>query len=373
MNNDVKLFGSLYGLNDAWVSWLKGEKFPIAFYGDSTVDGNNTTGWIGNKLGADSTSPNAFSEKLEIKLREAANNSILRIYNAGFSGQISSWALANYDNVFGETSAYNDVKMVGIGFGINDRLVYQDEKSYRDGFKNNIKGIIGKCYASNIQPFLITTQATVEPGVRTDFTTRYPLRTSQHINTIANEVKKELSIEYGLELLDINSYTEDFLLYSSYSLETIISDRLHFNDVGHEYEAGLLFALINPQTIFADGFHKIDYSNQRIAKGVPEDWLTMPTAVKDNFKVYIDYTKSDMADMNIMTVYVFNKSKRKLNLKAYKNHETTKTYVKIDGEVKSLTGVETDLGELELGLHKFEVFTGTSNIADFKGFLLVML
>jgi hypothetical protein len=191
-----------------------------------------------------------------------------------------------------------------------------------------------------------------------------------------------LADEYGLELLDINSYTEDFLHYSSYSLQTIISDRLHFEDVGHKYEAGLLFSLINPQVTFVKDSCKIDYSNQCIAKGIPEDWLTMPASVKGIFKVYVNYTKADTEDMNIMTVYVFNNTKNQLKLSAYKSVETSCTYVKIDGETMELssrgTGLSkdinadlyTDMGTLDLGLHKLEVFTGKSNIVDFKGFTL---
>ena len=42
---------NLYTLNDAWVAWENGKKFPIAFFGDSTFDGANTTEWIPNELG----------------------------------------------------------------------------------------------------------------------------------------------------------------------------------------------------------------------------------------------------------------------------------------------------------------------------------
>ncbi|MES5896990.1 hypothetical protein, partial [Bacillus cereus group sp. RP43] len=109
----------IYTLNDAWVEWLKGNKFPIAFYGDSTVDGANTSGFTLNTLGVDSTNINAFPKKLEELLRDATKNTILRVYNAGYSGQKSDWGLTNINTAFGGASAYNDVKMIGIGFGIN--------------------------------------------------------------------------------------------------------------------------------------------------------------------------------------------------------------------------------------------------------------
>jgi len=126
---------------------------------------------------------------------------------------------------------------------------------------------------------------------------------------------------------------------------------------------------MNPQTIHIDGYAKIDYSNQRIAKGVPEDWLSMPGVFCDCFKVYVNHMKEDRTDMNILTVYVFNKAKKQLGITACKSQES-ETYVKIDGETKPLNGLESDLGVLDLGLHKLEVYTGTSSIVDFKGFII---
>lgn len=356
--------------NDAWTEWLRGSKFPIAFFGDSTVDGSNTTDWVRNTLGADNVSPNAFSKVLEGLLRQATHNEELRIYNAGFSGQTAQWAVTALEQEFGESSAYGDVRMIGIGFGINDRLLYANEKEYRDGFKQNIGAIIDWCFSKGIQPFLLTTQAVAEPGVLTQYAEAYPMRTGGHINSVANEVKRELAGERGLALIDVNTYTEMFLQYSSHSAKRIISDRLHFGDVGHKYEAELLFAHLCPRTIVADGFAKIDYTSQRITDGVREDWLTMPEeADPDNFKVYVGYTKADEADMIIMTALVFVNAKRKLTLKAYRA-DSPHTYIKLNGAAKALSGPETVIGQLDLGLHKLEVFTGTTSKVDFRGFIL---
>ncbi|MES5896909.1 hypothetical protein, partial [Bacillus cereus group sp. RP43] len=249
------------------------------------------------------------------------------------------------------------------------RLSYQNEKDYRVGFRNNIIGIIDWCYSKNIQPFLITTQATVEPGVQTNYVGTYPLRTSEHINSIANEVKRELAKEYKLEIIDLNKFTEMFLIYSSVPTKTIISDRLHFGNVGHRYEADVLFSQLSPRVIYADSYTKIDYSSQRVKDSVPEDWLTFPTSPSDNFKVYVNYTKSDSADMKIMTVWVFNNTKKKLTLKAYRN-DSSSTYVKVNGVTTVLSTPEVVIGDLDLGLYKLEVFTGESTNVDFKGFIL---
>ncbi|MDF2668817.1 MAG: hypothetical protein K0R67_1123 [Paenibacillus sp.] len=354
---------------DAWVEWLSGNKFPVAFLGDSTVDGANTTDWVRNTIGTDNISPNAFSKKLEGMLRQATNNDKLRIYNAGFSGQIASWAVNILDQEFAEDSPYGDVRMVGIGFGINDRLAYPDEKAYREQFKGYIKQMIEWCYARNIQPFLITTQAVVNPGVRTDYTEAYPMRTGEMINSIANEVKRELADELGLQLIDLNKYTEKFLLYSSSSAHSIISDKLHFGDIGHQYEADVIFSHLAPRTIIVDGYSKIDYSSQKVTNCVPEDWIVMPPAPTDSFKVMVDCTKDNEADTKIMSAWVFVNSKKALTLKAYRTHSSD-TYIKVNGIAKALTGFETVVDQLELGLHRLEVYTGASAKVDFKGFIL---
>ncbi|WP_052702822.1 SGNH/GDSL hydrolase family protein [Paenibacillus beijingensis] len=360
----------IYTFNDAWTEWLQGNKFPIAFFGDSTVDGVNTAEWVGNTVGADSTSPNSFAKKLEDILRKGTNNETLRIYNAGFSGQVASWAATVLDREFSGTSAYRDVKMIGIGFGINDRLGYSNEKAYRDGFKKHIQEIIYWCYFNQIQPFLLTTQAIVQPGVMTEYTKDYPMRTSEHIQSVANEVKRELADEFRIPLIDLNKFTEMFLLYSSHSAQCIISDRLHFGDIGHQYEAELIFTHLCPRTIMVDGYTKIDYSSQSVSDCVPEDWLTMPAAPTDSFKVYVDYVKQDLADMKIMTAWVFINAKKKLTLKVYKGSSSSDTYIKVNAVTKALTGTETVLGQLDMGLHQLEVFTGPSKMVDFKGFIL---
>ncbi|QTH43872.1 hypothetical protein J4772_05495 [Cohnella sp. LGH] len=368
-SNETRIPQKICAFNDAWTEWLQGSKFPIAFFGDSTVDGANTTGWVANTIGVDGASPNAFSKKLEELLRQATNNEVLRIYNSGFTGTNASWAVTILEEQFGETSAYHDTRMIGIGFGINDRLLYPNEKAYRDGFKGSIKQIINWCYSKNIQPFLLTTQAILEPGVKTEYADDYPMRTSEHVASIANEVKRELAEKYGLQLVDMNKYTESFLLYSSISVQKIISDRLHFGDMGHRYEAEVLFSCLSPRTIIADGYTKIDYSSQKIKDSVPDDWLTIPEAQTDSFKVYVEHTKADTTDRIIMSAWVFVNARRKLMLRAYKG-SSPDTYVKINGNNRSLDGEETIIDQLDLGLYYLEVFTGSSSKVDFKGFIL---
>jgi GDSL-like Lipase/Acylhydrolase family len=362
----------LLGFNDAWVAWRNGEKFPVAFYGDSTFDGMGTTGFSGNAIGIDGNgkSPNSFPVKLQSLLRSITGNNTLRIYNAGFSGMKADWGLSNIVAEFSGSAGYSDAKMVGIGFGINDRLSYQTDKAYREGFKTQIKAMIDWFYNRGIQPFMVTSQSITAPGVEVQYKNTFPLRTAMNIETVANEVKRDVAKEYNLEIVDLNKFTEEFLLYSAYPAKVIAPDRTHFGDVGHNYEAGVLFSHITPITYFASGYSKIDYSCQQLMVGIPEELMTVPDAPVDTFKVFANYTKADSLDTKIMDVYVFNSGRKSLILKAFKSNADSLTYVKINGISSTLDGLQSTLSQLDLGLYRIEVFTGLSNKVDFKGFVI---
>jgi hypothetical protein len=362
----------LYTLNDAWAAWLSGEKFPVAIAGDSTVDGFGTDNSIQHLTAErrDNQDPNAFPRLLEAHLRKATGNSILRIYNAGHTGMYIKWALDNFEREWGHTSVYADVKMVGIGYGINDRLIYSSAKAYRAGFKQDVIEMVERFYEKGIQPFLLTTQAVVEPGVHSDFTRFYPLRTGESVNSIANEVKREIAGSYSLELIDVNKYTELFLQHSSYSLLQLIPDGLHLGNLGHIYEAGLLFAHFCPRTVWAGGKCQLDFSSQKAVTSVPSDKLTLAYPPTRGFKVFANYTKHDKQDIKIMDFWVFNNAKRPLSLTAYKSEVNSLTYVKINGEARTLSSLETNLGLHDLGLIHLEVYTGDCDKVDFKGFVL---
>ncbi|CAN7409673.1 BppU family phage baseplate upper protein [Peribacillus frigoritolerans] len=358
-------------LHDAWVNWLYGNKFPVGFLGDSTINGSGTTGYTLGVVGTDTNSPNAFPKKLEEVLRSVTGNNILRIYNAAISATNSSQnGVNNLEGWFGLGAVFNDVKMIGIGHGINDRLRAIDKKTYKELFKKDIKDIIEWCISKNIQPFLLTTQAAAEAGVKTQYQGTYPLRTSEAIETVANKVKKELAFEYGLELIDVNYYTERFLQYSAYTAQQIIPDQLHFGDIGHKYESELMFSQFCPNAIEVSDYTKIDFSSQKITNSVPQDWLTLPATAPDGFKIYANYTKADTTDLKLMTAYVFINKKGKMSLKAYKNNLNSLTYLKINGVISNLTNLETVIGNLDMGLHTIEVFSGASTVADFKGLIL---
>lgn len=337
---------------DAYTAWCNGESFPIAFYGDST--------FAGHLIERD----RAFSAKLQALLREECGGSV-QVYNVGYSGEDLNFALEKFDEFFGEESVYANTKMVGIGFGINDRLSYSTYKAYKNGVYGKYETLIKKCFSRGIQPFLVTSQAILQCGVGTAYT-NYVLRDSNSINVCANGVKKELALKYGIPLIDLGKATELFLTNSSVAATTIIPDNIHFGDIGHQFEAGYLFSKFVSRTICHEGQHKkvLSYANQNLRSAIPDDKLSFG----GDFKAYADYEKSDTADTKIFDAYVFVKD-FPAELYAFKN-DGGATYVKVNGQAHVLSTNEYYVDTLDLGLHHLEVFTGTSTKVNFNGFTL---
>lgn len=338
---------------DAYAAWCNGEQFPIAFLGDSTYQGVGTSG-----------KDYAFPARLQALLREECG-SAATVYNAGISGKDLEYGIEIFDTYFGEGGTYADAKMVGIGYGINDRVHVGSYEEYKSQVYTKTEALIQKCMARGIQPFLVTSQATAECGVGTAYDW-CQLRDSNSINVCANGAKKELAEKYGIPLLDLNRATEDYLLHSLVPADTIIPDHLHFGDVGHEFEAGYLFSQLVSRVIPVAGGERtiVSYASQHLRHAVPEDKLRSG----GDFKVFARYNKDGSGDEKILDAYVFV-ADSPATLTAYRC-DGNNTYVKVDGEAGTLDSLETDLGVLDLGLHHLEVYTGESTWVNFRGFVL---
>lgn len=346
-------YSNLCTFTDAYVAWCNNETFPIAFYGDSTFFGTNTS------------SGNTFCDVLQTLLRQECGGNAT-IYRVAVAGTALADGVNGFESYFGTGQSYANTKMIGIGYGINDRLGYNTLKDYKNGVYEKVETLIKKCYEKGIQPFLVTSQATSECGVDTTLNS-YKLRDSNSMNVCANEAKKELAQKYNVPLVDLNKFTELFLKYSSLPVNTIISDRLHFGDEGHKYEAGYLFSNLVPRVknIYNKHEYIINYSDQHLKNAIPEDKISYG----GDFKVYSNYTKSDSNDLKIMDAYIFVVDK-KCTLFAYKNSADSKTYVKIDSVKYNMNETVIDLGDLDLGLHHLEVYTGDSDVCDFSAFVI---
>lgn len=345
-------YSTVYTFSDAIMGWANGEKFPIAFIGDSTFFGTNTSG-----------DGYTFCDKLQNLLREefGSNATVYRVAQAGAKLE---YGITNFDSWFGESGTYADTKMVGIGFGINDRLLHTNYKSYFTDVYSKVEILVQKCFDAGKQPFIVTSQATTECGVRTDYTANYPIRTSGAMDMCANNAKKEVAKKYNIPLIDYNDFSEKYLLYSTIGVDTIISDQLHFGNVGHAWAGGFFFSQINPRVIHIKNKNRqiVTYAHQSIESAVPQDKISYG----GDYKLYTKYTKSDSSNLKIMDFYIFAEDTQ-CDIYAYKN-DTGLTYVSVDGVTTTLSSGETQLEQLEMGLHHIEVYTGNSTEVDFIGF-----
>ncbi|MFZ3199439.1 MAG: SGNH/GDSL hydrolase family protein, partial [Bacillus mycoides] len=370
----------LYTFKDAWNAWENNEKFPVGFLGDSTTDGVGTTGWTqenghesqdlsaGGYGSVDYINTKAYPYILEQLIKKSIGKTNARIYNIGYSGTYFDWAKPKIDEIF--SGKYADVKMVGITYGINDRTRVKTIAEYEIMMRTNLEYFINYFYNKGIQPFIVTSQATMEPGVGEAFIGSHPLRTSEHINSVANRVKRDIAKKYNLEIIEMTDFGEHVMTYSGYSLKQLILDKLHFGDKGHELEAGFLFSHFNPRTLVVRDNEILSFNSQRIKSNVPDNKITyLDSPFEDGFKVKANYTKSDANDVLLQDFWVINYGKKPLDLKAFLTVSGSQ-YTKLNDTNIPLTSNGQSIGNLDIGLHHIQAFTGETTNVDFKGFTL---
>jgi hypothetical protein len=335
--------GKKYTFSEAWNNWEGGNKFPIAFLGDSTTDGNTTSEPTRNVAGTDYINTYAYPYLLQQLIRQETNNSVMRVYNAGFSGKTAQWAKDNINSIFGSGTPYSDVKMVGISYGINDSST-DLISDYYNNFKTNIEWLINYFVGKGIQPFLVTTQATLmKKGA-------FAQSQTNKINTVANEIKFELADKYGLEIFDANHFTESFVMYSNEALSDIQPDSLHFGDVGHKYEADFYFNKICPRVINSNRHKFLSMLNQNIKTQLTDSNISRSTSSK--YKYIVDYTRAETTDILIMDALLFNNEDSQLKLNVTGNVDLYINDVLIDPLNH----------ELDLGLHHVQVRTTLTDV-----------
>lgn len=359
--------GRKINFSDAWYAWRNNEKFPIAFLGDSTTNGNGTTGYayrVGSaSLGQDFIAPNAYTQLFENYIRDITGNTVMRAYNAGFSGRNATWALANIDAIFGE--AYADVKMIGISMGINDRTA--SAALYARNFYRDIEGIIQWCFNKGIQPFLLTSQPCTIPGWVGE-------GTGADIQEVANEIKKNLAAKYDLELIDVSKFGEQFMQYSTKPLLNNImeasSNVIHFGDGGHKFTAELLFANFCKRCIWTTEGEQLDYATQLTFSDIQHAQIKQIVPFKQGFKVELNTTQTTAENKLLQEYWVFNAGRKQLDLSAYYANAAVGQYAVVDGVQTTITTQGQALGTLDLGLHKIKAYSSATTTLDWLGFKL---
>jgi hypothetical protein len=348
-------YSRIYNLSDALTHWENGEKFPVAFMGDSTTDGATTTGNVNNTtstIGTDHIEPNAYPYLLEQKLKAYTGNSNLRIYNAGFSGWNTKTAVTYFSQIFGTSSAYADVKMIGFVYGINDRILTQEE------IEANLKSMCIACYQKGIQPFIVTPQIILQGAAEFKGT----VHTANKLVRDICRLLRNFADKYNLELIDMNKATTNFITNAEMTIDSILPDTLHFGDEGHKFEAGFLFSKFLGETIEVTNDTYVSVTNPYTHYAISRGGMLVESGT---FKRYAVFNNTS-PDTPYVKAEILNSADCKLIL-TLDAQEGSSIYFNVDG-VKRIPSSEVI--ELEIGHHSIEVCPGTGTAGKYYGFKL---
>lgn len=230
LSNPKKRIGELTGRMNA------GETIKVACFGDSTTDGNNTTGWTANAGGDHNpTAPNSWPVKLQSILRDMYGNNNISVYNAGYSGQRldNGWAYENYEPAVIKNSSYGIVDITFIAFGLNDISI---SGSQITNTKSETEKLIKKVLAYGGLPILLTCDAFWRSASTGDI--RDNVEASREINAIKFDLAKQFNIPiYDVEFALSEWFEKNNDPYKWYNAQT---DALHVNDFGHAFKAGFM-------------------------------------------------------------------------------------------------------------------------------------
>lgn len=325
---------------------LQTKRTVIVLLGDSTTDGYRTSGYSGNVLESLTPKPNTYTEILNgIINGQKGYDFNHKFYNRGFSGKTIAWLKDNLDAVLAPITEKIDYAIISMG--INDS-VYQ--KDNIQPFEENHIDIVKRLKSKGIKPILMSTQAQFE---------NYN-RFGSKINSIADNIKKDLAKELGIPFIDYNAGTRNILNDSEYSVKALIPDMCHFGDLGHQKSAEFLASQLIHRVEEVAAGNKIGYQNNRVVSDLNySDYLSdvekevkfLPSKV-DGFDLEGHFNGTQKTMFEVL-VYV-NKP----------------VVVKYFGENVSVSsnGANLDDGaRLDVGLYKISVKNTPNQPSSFRG------
>lgn len=325
---------------------LQTKRTVIVMLGDSTTDGYRTSGYSGNVLESLIPKPNTYTEILNGIVNDQKGYGFNhKFYNRGFSGKTIAWLKDNLDAVLAPITEKIDYAIISMG--INDS-VYQ--KANIQPFEENHIDIVKRLISKGIKPILMSTQAQFE---------NYN-RFGSKINSIADNIKKDLAKELGIPFIDYNAGTRNILNDSEYSVKALIPDMCHFGDLGHQKSAEFLASQLIHRVEEVAAGNKIGYQNNRVVSDLNySDYLSdvekevkfLPSKV-DGFDLEGHFNGAQKTMFEVL-VYV-NKP----------------VVVKYFGENVSVSsnGANLDDGaRLDVGLYKISVKNTPNQPSSFRG------
>lgn len=228
------------GLGFLAAKMAAGLPVKIAIYGDSTDDGNETTGWTANPTsGGDAVGagahnpPNAWAAKLQTLLRAMFGNNLIEVWNAGYSGQEmgDGWAYDNYDAAVINNPDYGVPDATILGFGLND---IDSAGSDFENHRTQLYRLARRILADGTMPII----RTCDPIARNLPASRDHKESSRQIDQVKFSVASALRLpilDMGAELRRAYAVNQDGRRWGIDQ-----ADSLHFGDAGHAMKAGIV-------------------------------------------------------------------------------------------------------------------------------------
>lgn len=325
---------------------LQTKRTVIVTLGDSTTDGYRTSGYSGNTLENLTSKPKTYTEILNGIINDQKGYSFNhKFYNRGFSGKTIAWLKDNLDAVLAPITEKIDYAFISMG--INDSVY---EKDNIQTFKDNHINIINRLVAKGIKPILMSTQAQFE---------NYK-RFGSKINSIADNIKKDLANELGIPFIDYNAGTRNILNDSEYSVKTLIPDMCHFGDLGHRKSAEFLASQLIYRVENVSTGDKIGYQNNRVVSDLNySDYLS--DAEKE---VKFLPSKVDGFDLE---GHFNGAQKTMFEVLVYVNKPVVVKYFGENVSVSSNGANLDDGARLDVGLYKISVKNTPNQPSSFRG------
>ena len=316
--------------------------------GDSTTDGWRTSNYTSNNDNINSLKDGSYTYSgilNNIINQQNGYNFNHKIYNRGFSGKTISWLKDNLEAVLRPITEKIDYAFIAMG--IND-MVY-DANSVQS-FKNDHITVIDKLLKKGIKPILVSTQAEFENYKRFGY----------KINSIADNVKKELANELGIPFIDYNKGTRNILNNSEYELRDLIPDMCHFGDLGHKKGAEFLASKLIHRTINVVDGQKIGYQNNKVISDlIYSDFLT------DVEKQVKWITKTN--GFNLEGVFTGSSEKVLFEALIYVDKPVTINFHGENCRYYSNNQLITDNSKLDVGLYRITIKNTLNQISKFRG------
>lgn len=297
------------GLDLLCAKMWAGESVAIGCYGDSTTDGNNTSGWTanptsgGNAVGNTDhnlTAPNAWPAKLQEYLREIFKNNNIKTFNAGYSGQRmdNGWALNNYAAAMVNNPYYGIPNICFIGFGLNDITA---AGSQIDNHIDQTVKLMFRMVSEGTIPVILTCDAEFRNGQFGD------ARDHKEARRELDAAKRALGDKYGVLVVDIGDVLRQWIQNNNdgYNWPKEQSDGLHFSNNGHSLKAQYLASQMFIDTVpFSGGEREVHQCSSEAA--YVGNYATYFKLTNNSQGGNVYFPSAAPVDTDMMTVWVWN-------------------------------------------------------------------